>query len=278
MKLSFTTLGCPKWDLDQIISRAAEYGFDGIDFRGIREQMEIYRLPEFAEHAQKTRRKIEQAGLKVSCFSSSVYLFSTEKREQHVHEIEQYARLCETFGTPYIRVFGGKIGQTDRKQAVDIVVQHARKLAQIAKRHGAKLLLETHDDWTAANDVKAVTDAVGPEELAVLWDVHHPYRTLGEKPQETWAVLGDRIEYTHWKDSRLNPKREKGFEYCLMGEGDVPLHEIYEVLVQNGYEGWFTFEWEKRWHPELEEPEIAFPQYVRFMCDLRDHLTALNNI
>ena len=111
MKLSFTTLGCPKWDLDQIISRAAEYGFDGMDFRGIREQMEIYRLPEFAEHAQETRRKIEQAGLKVSCFSSSVYLFSTEKREQHVHEIEQYAAYVKRSARHTFVFLAGKSGR-----------------------------------------------------------------------------------------------------------------------------------------------------------------------
>ena len=277
MKLSFTTLGCPKWDLDQIISRAAEYGFDGIDFRGIREQMEIYRLPEFAEHAQETRRKIEQAGLKVSCFPVR-FISSPRRRGSNMCMKSSNMPAYVKRSARHTFVFlAGKSGRrTENKRWISSFSMrgNSRKLPSGMGRN----LLETHDDWTAANDVKAVTDAVGPEELAVLWDVHHPYRTLGEKPQETWAVLGDRIGYTHWKDSRLNPKREKGFEYCLMGEGDVPLHEIYEVLVQNGYEGWFTFEWEKRWHPELEEPEIAFPQYVRFMCDLRDHLTAPNNI
>ena len=39
MKLAFTTLGCPDWDLDTIISKAAEFGFDGVDFRGCRGEM-----------------------------------------------------------------------------------------------------------------------------------------------------------------------------------------------------------------------------------------------
>ena len=34
MKIAFMTLGCPNWDLDTIITRGREYGFDGVDFRG----------------------------------------------------------------------------------------------------------------------------------------------------------------------------------------------------------------------------------------------------
>jgi len=32
--------------------------------------------------------------------------------------------------------------------------------------------------------------------------------------------------------------------------------------VKIGYKGFYSFEWEKRWHPEIEEPEVAFAQYA----------------
>jgi hypothetical protein len=37
------------------------------------------------------------------------------------------------------------------------------------------------------------------------------------------------------------------------------------LLIEGGYEGYATLEWEKRWHPDLPEPEEAFPRYVRKM-------------
>ena len=37
MKISFTTLGCPDWDLDTICRRGREYGYEGVDFRGLQE-------------------------------------------------------------------------------------------------------------------------------------------------------------------------------------------------------------------------------------------------
>ena len=34
------------------------------------------------------------------------------------------------------------------------------------------------------------------------------------------------------------------------------------LLKDNGYDGWIMFEHEKRWHPELEDPAVIFPQFV----------------
>jgi len=268
MKLSFTTLGCPEWPLDKIIASATEYGFDAIDFRGLTGEMNIYKLPEFSEQVEQTLRKITDAGLQVSCFSSSVHLFSTDNFEKNMQEIREFSKLCRIFGTRYIRVFGGKIIDTNLDTAVQMVAQHVSEMAKIAKEHDVKLLIETHDDWISCVNMKKVLEQVDTEAVGVLWDVHHPYRMVGEQPEETWRTLGQWIEYTHVKDSRTLENRSEDFQYCLTGEGDIPLQKIYSLLNREGYEGYFTLEWEKKWHPELENPEIAFPQYVHYMRKL----------
>ena len=51
----------------------------------------------------------------------------------------------------------------------------------------------------------------------------------------------------------------------LLGTGDVPVKEQVKVLVKAGYKGYYCLEWEKKWHPEIEEPEVAFPQYAKAM-------------
>ena len=45
----------------------------------------------------------------------------------------------------------------------------------------------------------------------------------------------------------------------------MPLRAAWDALAAVGYDGWFTFEWEKRWHPEIEEPEIAIPAFAAFL-------------
>ncbi|MCZ8514170.1 sugar phosphate isomerase/epimerase [Paenibacillus filicis] len=272
MKLSFTTLGCPEWDLDTIIRSAAEYGFDAIDFRGVGTEMNIYKLSAFSDSAQSTKKQIQAAGLRVSCFSSSVQLVSIEKFGDYLAEIEAYAKLCALFGTRYIRVFGGKIGDRDRAEALQAMVMHAERMGKIAKEYGAKLLLETHDDWTACGEVKRFMEQVDTEAYGVLWDVHHPYRMLGERPETTWEALGEWIDYVHVKDSLLTPDNPRGYQYCLLGEGDVPLRNIIEVLERNGYNGYYTLEWEKKWHPDIEEPNVVFPHYVQKMRGMEQEL------
>ncbi|TBL72491.1 sugar phosphate isomerase/epimerase [Paenibacillus thalictri] len=268
MKLSFTTLGCPDWPLQKIIDNAAEYGFDAIDFRGLQGELDIYNMPEFTVNIADTKSRIEAAGLHVSCFSSSVNLVSVEKFAHNLEEVRQYAKLCAFFGAKYIRVFGGRIGEMDREAAVDVMVKHFGELADAAREHGAKILLETHDDWIACGDVKTVMERTNNEGAGVLWDLHHPYRMLGEQPEHTWNELKPWIEYTHVKDSRITNAAANEFQYCLCGEGDVPLEQTVALLRQNGYDGYFTLEWEKKWHPYLQDAEIVFPHYVQYMRNL----------
>jgi sugar phosphate isomerase/epimerase len=117
----------------------------------------------------------------------------------------------------------------------------------------------------AADHFKALMEKVNSEKVGILWDVNHPFMFIGEAPEETWEKTGKWIDHTHWKDSKIAIDTVMGFEPCLMGDGDLPHEQIYSVLEKGGYDGYFSLEWEKRWHPELPDPEIAFPQYVEYM-------------
>jgi len=50
------------------------------------------------------------------------------------------------------------------------------------------------------------------------------------------------------------------WQLVALGEGEVPVRESLAALAAVGYDGWLTVEWEKRWHPELAEPEVALPR------------------
>ena len=52
---------------------------------------------------------------------------------------------------------------------------------------------------------------------------------------------------------------------CLPGQGTMPIPEVVEILSTAGYDGYLALEWEKRWHPEIEPPEEAFPTYMQYM-------------
>ena len=98
----------------------------------------------------------------------------------------------------------------------------------------------------------------------------HTSRVGGETPAQTYAAIGPRVGYTHIKDAVYDPAHpqamEDGWRYVH------PRHRAScrwpsrsRLLRANGYTGWLQFEHEKRWHPELPQPEEAFPAFVRWV-------------
>jgi len=267
MKISCTTLACPSWSLETILARFKQYGYDAVDFRGLGEELEIYRLPAFSTEAAETAREIAKAGLEVSAFSSSARMFSPDpaEREKHLAEVTRYARLCQTFAAPMIRIFGGPIGATPLEDAIETAAATLREMAR-AVGEDVRLAVETHDAWIRTAPLAEVVKRVDLPNVGVLWDLHHPYRLAGEPPQQTYDRICPYTIGTHVKDSRLTADGKA--EYCLPGEGDVPLAEMVALLKRGGYEGYLTLEWEKKWHPEIADPEVALPAYARYMREL----------
>ncbi|MCA1595518.1 MAG: sugar phosphate isomerase/epimerase, partial [Chloroflexi bacterium] len=70
------------------------------------------------------------------------------------------------------------------------------------------------------------------------------------------ALLRPTLRHLHVKDGRDG-------RYTLMGEGDVPVEPMLDLALDGGYTGPIAVEWEKRWHPEIADPEVALPQYAQ---------------
>jgi sugar phosphate isomerase/epimerase len=264
MKLAFSTLGCPAWDLDRIISAAREWGYDGVEWRGYQEEMEIPRAPIFAGAARtETRQRFRDAGLEFACLASSVRLAdpTPERRRQERAALTEYAELARFLGCELVRVFGGNLPNgVDREAALPEMAAFLRELGEAAAAHGVTLVLETHDAFSTGIEAAELLRQADHPSAGALWDLHHPYRQ-GEPPESTIQVLAPYLHHTHIKDSRRG-------DYCLMGEGDVPLARMLDLLREHGYEGWVSVEWEKRWHSEIADPEAAFPQYARRLREL----------
>jgi fatty-acyl-CoA synthase len=124
------------------------------------------------------------------------------------------------------------------------------------------IALETHDAFASAATVGEVLRRVPSRAIGALWDTHHPYRS-GEAPEQVWELLAGRVLHTHVKDARKRP--DDTWELTLLGEGEVPVADVIRLLGRRGYGGWISVEWEKKWHPEIPEPEQALPQHLSLL-------------
>ncbi|KPJ62183.1 MAG: hypothetical protein AMS15_04780 [Planctomycetes bacterium DG_23] len=266
MKLAASTLGCPEWSLEQVIQNLSSFGYQGVEIRGIAGESDITKLPEFSPpKIEETRSRLEKAGLEVACLSMSSRFSSPEpqKRQDNIDSALSHIPVAKALGSSLIRIFGGNIPEgVDRMECAAWVRNSLKILSEAAAKEGITFVLETHDSFILAEDVLEVVEPVASPGLGVLWDVLHPFR-LGEPIEQTAQSLGPYVRHIHIKDAKLH--KENKHTLTLLGEGDVPLQEAMNLLKDMGYDGWLSFEWEKRWHPELPAPETAFPQAIKFM-------------
>lgn len=273
MKIAFTTLGCPNWDLDTICQQGRAYGFDGVDFRGYLDQIDITRLPLFTTYADETRQRLADAGLAVSGISSSIKVCEASLKAVNMDEARRTIEVANQLGCTNVRVFGaGNLEAANRETLAQSGLDCLRAILDLDGAAKLHWLFETHDNWTKAVYCKLLLDRIDNPAFGALWDIGHTTRVGGETPEQSCAAFGDRIGYIHLKDAVHDPSHPQvmtdGWRYVLPGTGQLPLAEAIHTLRQHDYDGWALYEHEKRWHPNLDEPEIAFPAFIRWIKPL----------
>lgn len=245
--LAFTTLACPGWDTPHIMAAAAGYGYDAVEIR-LLDGRTLHPVDD-SSAIRDAVTQAHQAGLAVCALDTSCRLALDD-----VGELRHWVALAGDLRVPLLRVFGGE-GAGDDADAR--VVARLAEIAPAAEQAGVVVALETHDAFSSAGRVAAVLAQVPSPAVGALWDSHHPYR-MGESPAEVVALLGDRLAHVHIKDAR---RTADGWQLVLLGEGEVPVREMLTALRDSGYHGYLSVEWEKKWHPEIAEPDVALPQH-----------------
>ncbi|MDR3174073.1 MAG: sugar phosphate isomerase/epimerase [Treponema sp.] len=268
MKLSFTTLGCPDWSFDRILEEAQKMGYSGIEIRGLEGKMLAEEIVQFfPENREATLAALKAHNLEMVGFGSSVRFDAVEKFDNMVAEGKRAIDACQFMSIPAVRIFGDQFPRGESEaDVIARVAKGAGILAEYGEDKGVTVLLETHGDFNTLERVKGVFDQVKSENLRLLWDVAHTDFTYGDNFAEFYRPMKDLIVHTHFKDHvRGNPGDEKTYKLCRMGEGQIPIKAIVRQLLAGGYKGYFSLEWEKKWHPELPGAEIAYPDFVRLM-------------
>jgi sugar phosphate isomerase/epimerase len=272
MKLAFTTLGCPEWPFDKILGEAQKMGYSGIEIRGLEGKMLAEEIVQFfPENREATLAAIKAHNLEMIGFGSSVKFDEALKFDDAIAEGKRAIDVCQFMGIPAIRIFGDKILAGESEESVIArVAKGAGLLAKYGEDKGVLVLLETHGDFNTLPRIKGVFDQAGSENLRLLWDVGNTDSVYEDNFMEFYGPMKDLIVHTHFKDHKSGtPGDQKSYKHCALGEGRVPIKAIARQLLADGYSGYFCLEWEKKWHPELPDAEIAFPEFVRIMnqCD-----------
>jgi sugar phosphate isomerase/epimerase len=258
--ITFSTLACPHWQIETVIAKAVEYGYDGIEWRGGPEGHVQPTMP--AAQKQILQKMLMDTGLiaiALTAYTSFVSP-SAKERQSNVNELMRYTDLAAELDAPYVRTF---LGELPAGTKLDLSIYRnisdcLRVAAEYAESVGVKIAVEPHDDFVRSSTVAPIFQQ--PQDaLRVIWDLGNAF-AAGEEPVEGYDLLKDHLAYVQVKDGK---GRASDWQLCPLGEGEIPLAQAFALLTANDYQGAFSVEWEYAWHPELDPPEVALPAALR---------------
>jgi sugar phosphate isomerase/epimerase len=266
--LSASTLGCPESDLAQVLDWLDQTGVAGLELRLSTGQLADPAMTRAQRAA--LRRRILDAGHVVTGLASYVRVGADTADEVVIGALINAIDIAADLEAPAVRVFPGgptlpsaydRIPDLHEPRAeVDArMVRRLRAVSGYAADRGVRPCLETHDSHPTGELVAGVLSQV-EDQIGVVWDVMHPWR-VGESLTETWKALSPWLDLpgssVQVKDANLPDSAVP----LPLGTGTLPLDEFAGLLIQHGYRGPITLEWERAWHPEAAPLDVALHSF-----------------
>lgn len=264
-KLAFSTLGCPKWSLSTVLKTAVDYGYQAVEFRGLEGELDLPKRPEFNSSASiaNTLRQFNDNNIRICDLGSSAQMHHADatKRKKNLDDAKRFIDLAQQLNCPYVRVFPDSLPKNqNRNDTLNLISNGLLELGEYAKGSQVRVLLESHGELVTSDLLSQIMRHAEHPNVGMIWDIFNMWVEGKESPKVVHEKLKKYIYHAHIKDAKVNGNTH---QYVLLGLGDAPLKEAISALVADNYKGYYSFEWEKMWHPEIEEPEIAIAQYPK---------------
>ena len=264
MNLSFSTKGWHNSTFEDFCEVAEYLHFEGIELHNIYNRLFTAKDGAFHDYtAAATLRRLYNKNLKISCLDTIGELADKDSKAQE--ELIRCLEIAENLHIPYIRLRAK--ASDDSESALKQTEEFLRKVLPQAEEKGVTLLLETSGLFASTAVLRDMLDGFACDNLAALWNLSAAYFEYGESAEEVIKNLGAYVRHVHFHDA---VKTENGVEYCLAGEGELPIAEMMLSLRSVNYDGFISLVWDPAWCEELDDMEIIFSQYVNFMRQFND--------
>lgn len=277
MKLAFSSVACPSWNLATMVEKAKEYGYQGIELRGLEGQMHLPLAPQIASNPAKIAELMDATGVALVCLSTSAafHYQDAEQVAKNKAEVREYIELAGKLRCPYVRVFGSEIpklkfsllGYERREATMTRIANALRDLAGYAARHRVTILIENNGDFVDSASMWYLVDAVDSPGLRCCWN---PFNAMLHRERPTTSIprLGARIGMVRLTDGKVVDGAFAG--YAIPGEGSLELARLIQLLKGIGFKGYLCLDWPKLWEPSLAEPDVALSKTVAAIRPMLD--------
>jgi len=264
MKLSFSTNG---WQLgfDQLINVCAENKIGGLEIHDINCNAFKSTAPFSKENIRATVKKLFENGVCVSCIDAVGNFARIDDSTKNVEEVKRLIGLAQDLNCKYLRIHAYKDDKVKftEQEIYDGVKSVITELLPIAIKSDVTLLIESMGVFADTEKLAEVLDYFACDNVSALWDIHHTHRYPQESAEISVKNLGKHVKHLHIKDSLVGENGE--INYCLLGEGDLPIKNVFDSLRSINYEGYVSLELLPEWLKSLGDVDIVLPQFVGYM-------------
>ena len=271
MKLSFSTKGWHGRSFEELCDLAVSLRFAGIEPHNIRN--ELFTAHEGAFHDYRvaaTLRRLYEKKLTLPCIDA-VADIAGEATDAAVAEIGTCLDLAGTLHIPFLRLRAA----SEDKKAPEQVEKLLKTVLPAAESAGVTLLVETSGIYADTAALRDLLDGFASDNLGALWNFSAAYFAKGEEPETVIKNLGAYVRHVHFRDAKKTPD---GVEYCLAGEGELPVADMMLALRSVNYDGFISLVWDPAWCPELDDIEIVLSQFENYIRQYGDTARGERNL
>lgn len=262
MKITFTTLAYPHLTLEQVLERPRIFGIDAIELRAADDGIHLKPIHPIDRRALDA---IERSGVRIVAIAGYARFSdpSDAERRRNQELLRTLILIARDLGARVVRVYAGRfVDEADK--AIPRVANALNEMAGFAMDNNVTIAIETHDEAARLEILTRILNALDPS-IKILYDPANMI-IAGEKHEEVFKHIKSRIAHVHIKDFIIEGGKRI---YVRPGKGVVPLCRIIGDLLEAGYQGYISVEWEKMWHPYLEDPDLVIPEYIDYLRKCR---------
>lgn len=234
--------------IDAALAEAKAAGFDALELAIGTEG--VITVDTTEEQCKAIRQQIDASGVHVSTVAAGLswgcnpVSNDAKVREQSNAMIEAALQRVAWLGCESFLYVPGIVGcpfVPDEKVRYDAAIERCRenvaRLLKTAEKLGVDLCLENVWNGMLISPVELAgfVDSFGSERLGVYFDVGN---CLGyhQHPPHWIELLAHRIKRVHVKDFKHNFDWQGSYDFCKLGEGDVPWADTVAALKSVGYD------------------------------------------
>jgi len=266
MKLGFSSRVCPEWDLETMVSKASELGYDGIELFGLRGEPHLPSVGELAARPDEVRALFQGKKVELLCLSTVATLdvrgFAELKQQKAA--IAETVGLAARLGCPYVRMSAGRTqGYMDTERlAMSRIGKALGSLVPLLSRHGVTLLVENGGDFVRSEQLWFLVDTAGHPAIQACWNQCQAM-TGAQRATRALPQLGSRLGMVHLCDAAF----DENFvlvEYKPLGEGDTEVARQIDLLKGLVFEGYLIVHWPDSRVDSLPDPGTALSDAATF--------------